>query len=85
MGLYESFAGFEDNKPEVVIHERLKNCTSVLELAQIAEAKGFRVKFEPGGFLNDLKINEGFNRKSPARNHTIRSGRRFLETHPGIE
>jgi hypothetical protein len=80
---YTPFGELYNNRPKCVIHGRLKNCTTVQELAQLANAKGYEVLFDEGGFANDIKLSEGFDAESPVRNHSVRTARRFLERHPG--
>jgi hypothetical protein len=83
MSEYTPFGDLYQNSPKLIIHGRLQNCKSVKELAQLAKEKGFEVQVEPSGFMHDVKLNEGFDAGAPLRNHSLRSAKRFLETHPG--
>jgi hypothetical protein len=80
---YTPFGDLYQNAPKFVVHGSLRNCTSVLELAKLAESKGFEVSFDEGGFANDIKLNEGFDSSAPVRNHSVRTAKRFIESHPG--
>jgi hypothetical protein len=80
---YTAFGALYENKPKFIVHGRLKNCTSVRDLVSLASSKGFDVSFEPSGFVNDIRLSEGYDASAPLRHHTIRSARRFLEQHPG--
>jgi len=82
---YSPFGDLYRNKPKCVIHGRLRNCTTVLQLAQLAQSKGYDVSFDSGGFVNDIKLTEGFDAGAPTRNHSVRSATRFLELHPGCD
>jgi hypothetical protein len=80
---YTPFGDVYDNAPAFIIHGSLKNCTSVLELAELAQSKGFDVSFQYGNFANDIKLNEGFDKSAPVRSHSVRTAQRFLQGHPG--
>lgn len=80
---YTPFGDIYANAPKFVIHHSLRHCTSVIELAELAASKGFEVSFDHGGFVNDVRLNEGFDSSAPVRNHSVRTARRFIEHHPG--
>lgn len=80
---YTPFGNIYTNAPRFVIHHSLRNCSSVIDLAEMAKSKGFEVSFDEGGFVNDIRLNEGFDAGAPVRNHSVRTARRFIEQHPG--
>jgi len=80
---YEPFGELYDNKPRFIIHGRLANCKAVIDLAKQASEKGFHVSYEESHFINDVKLNEGYDKSAPMRSHSIRTAKRFLDTHPG--
>lgn len=79
MSSYEPFGELYENRPQMIIQERFKNCNSVMQLAEQAKSKGYQVIFEPGGFLNDIQMHEGYDSSTKLKNHTIRSAKLFLE------
>lgn len=85
MTLSQTMGQVWDNRPKLIIHQRLENCASVQELARLAVSKGFNVTLQASGFLHDVKLNEGNDSSSTLRSHTIRSAKRFLELHPGVD
>lgn len=80
---YTPLGNIYANAPRLVIHYSLRHCSSVIDLARMAELKGFEVSFDEGGFVNDIRLNEGFDCSAPVRNHSVRTARRFIEQHPG--
>jgi hypothetical protein len=85
MTLSQTMAQVWDNRPKLIIHQRLENCASVQDLAKLATSKGFDVTVQVSGFLHDVKLNEGSDSSAALRSHTIRSAKRFLELHPGVD
>lgn len=71
------------NRPRLVIHSSLKHCGTVVELAKLAQAKGYQVETQDAHMINDVMIHEGFDNSAPLRNHSVRTAKRFLERHPG--
>lgn len=84
MTLSQTMAEVWDNRPKLIIHSRLENCSSVISLARLAESKGYQVTMQASGFLHDVKLHEGSDSTATMRSHTIRSAKRFLESHPGV-
>jgi hypothetical protein len=81
----DPFGVLYKSQPRMFIHQSLRNCGAVLELAGMAKAKGFDVAFGADGhFTNDIKLNEGFDASAPLKSHSVRSAKRFLESHPGV-
>jgi hypothetical protein len=80
---YEPFGELYDNRPQFIIHGRLKNCKAVMDLAATAAEKGFQVSYQESRFINDVKLNEGYDKNAPMRSHSVRTAKRFLDTHPG--
>ena len=80
---YSPFGTLQENRPRFLVPERLQHCATVAELARLAESKGYLVSVESGAFINDIRMHEGFDNSTPLRNHTVRSARRIIESHPG--
>ena len=80
---YDPLGELYDNKPKMLVHGSLVQCSSVRELARLAESKGFDVQVEPSGFMHDIRLNAGYDASAPMRHHSVRSAKRFLEQHPG--
>lgn len=85
MSAYTPFGELYSNSPKMIVHGRLRNCATVRSLIDLAQSKGYEVRFEPSGFVNDVKLHEGFDNSAPMRNHTVRSAQRLLEAHPGCD
>lgn len=74
------------NRPELVLHETLKNSGAAMRLLELARSKGYAVSVSTtGGFINAIRLHEGLDNHAPMRSHSIRSATRFLEEHPGID
>lgn len=76
----EPFAELRQDRPVLLVAERLKNCATVLELARVARAKGFEVLTAPGGFAQDIRIEDG----STTRNYTVRGAKLFIDRLDGV-
>lgn len=74
------------SRPELVLHETLKNSGAAARLLELARSKGYAVSLSTtGGFVSAVRLHEGTDSSAPMRNHSIRSATRFLEEHPGID
>jgi hypothetical protein len=73
---YEPFGELLNDRPLFIIRENLRNCKTVIALAQEARAKGFQVEVAPGSFIHDVKIQES--KDSRVQNMTVRGARAYL-------
>jgi hypothetical protein len=76
MARYEPFGDLLDDRPRLVIRENLRNCKTVIELAEEAKAKGFEVEVAPGSFIHDIRIKES--KDAPVFSLTVRGAQAYL-------
>lgn len=56
MSDYNAYGELYDQRPELIIHDRLKYLGSVQELVELAKQGNFKVNFERGPLRRDLVI-----------------------------
>lgn len=76
---YNAYGELYDQRPELVIHERLKQSGTVREIVDIANRHNFNVYFDRGPFHQDMLIKwKGDSSKKP-ESHTVSSGLRYFK------
>lgn len=65
----------EQQRPEMIISERLRNSGTVMQLIQAAKERDYRVTFEHGRFRHDLVMIDGESKTSC----TVMQALRMLE------
>lgn len=77
---YNAYGELYDQRPELIIHERLKNSGTVSELITIANQQNFKVHFERGPLRQDAVIKWHENEKRRPESHSISSALRFFKS-----
>jgi hypothetical protein len=82
---YNAYGELYDQRPELVIHDRLKHLGSVSELVDIAKQGNFKINFERGPLRHDLLIrwNDGSSHKEES--YSLNSGLRYMRKITGID
>jgi hypothetical protein len=79
MAEYNAYGELYDQRPELLIHERLRHSGVVRELVGLAAEQNFHVSFEKGPFRQDMMIkwNDAPGRKEES--HTVSSGLKYFQ------
>lgn len=75
---YEPFGELLNDRPMFVIREGLKNCKTVIALAQEAKAQGYQVEIAPGSFTHDIRIQES--KDARVQSLTVRAAKAYLRS-----
>jgi hypothetical protein len=79
MSDYNAYGELYDQRPELIIHDRLKYLGTVSELVGIARENNFKVTFERGPLRHDMLIrwNDGSDKKEES--YALNSGLRYIK------
>jgi hypothetical protein len=75
---YNAYGELYDQRPELIIHDRLKYCGSVTELVDLAKQNNFKVNFERGPLRHDLLIKWNDSPSTRPESYSLTSGLRYL-------
>lgn len=75
---YNAYGELYDQRPELVIHDRLKHSGTVRELVQLAHEQNFHVHFDRGPFRQDMIINWKDQLNKNSESHSVSSGLRYF-------
>ena len=76
---YNAYGEIYDQRPELVIHDRLKYLGSVEELVELAKQNNFKVNFEKGPLRKDLVIKWNDSPGRREESHSLVSGLRYMK------
>lgn len=76
---YNAYGELYDQRPELVIHDRLKQSGTVRELVQLAHEQNFRVYFDKGPFRQDMMIKFKDQPGKNSESHSVTSGLRYFK------
>lgn len=79
MSTYNTYGELYDQRPELVIHDRLRHSGTVREIVNIASKHNYNVYFDRGPIRQDMiiKYNDGSSVKPES--HTVSSGLRYFK------
>lgn len=76
---YNAYGEIYDQRPELIIHDRLKHLGTVRELVEIAKNNNFKVNFERGPLRRDLVIRWYDAPHVREESHSLNSGMRYMK------
>jgi hypothetical protein len=79
MSDYNAYGELYDQRPELIIHERLKNSGTVRELINIAQENNFRVCFGRGPLRQDTMIKWHDNENKRPECYSMSSALRYFK------
>lgn len=79
MSDYNAYGELYDQRPELVIQERLRNSGLVLELAKAAQKNNFNVSFGRGPFHQDILIKWKNGSDVRSEGHSVTSCLRYFK------
>lgn len=79
MSEYNAYGELYDQRPELLIHERLKHSGTVRELVSLASEQNFHVSFEKGPFRQDMMIRWNDTPDKKSESYTVASGLRYFK------
>ena len=79
MSDYNAYGELYDQRPELIIHDRLKHSGTIREVIQMAQQNNYKISFKRGPFRHDLIIREGGDSPGKPQSHTIISGLRYFK------
>jgi len=78
MSDYNAYGELYDQRPELVIHDRLRNSGTIRDVIDIAQQNNYKISFNRGPFRHDMLIKELGDSTSRPQSHTITSGLRYF-------
>lgn len=78
MSDYNAYGELYDQRPELIIHDRLKHSGTIREVIQMAQQNNYKISFERGPFRHDMIIKEGGDSTARPQSHTVTSGLRYF-------
>lgn len=79
MSDYNAYGELYDQRPELVIHERLRHNATTIELVEIAKSQNFNVYFDRGPLRQDMMIKWNDTPTSKSESHTVNSCMRYFK------
>lgn len=79
MSDYNAYGELYDQRPTLVINERLRHSGTVRELVDLAEKQDFKITFTRGPFRQDLRVEYHENDKRKPESYTLNSGIKYLK------
>lgn len=79
MSEYNAYGELYDQKPELVVHDRLRNSGTAIELIALAKQNNFKVSFSRDPFRHDLLIKEQGQSTERPLSYTLASGMRYFK------
>lgn len=79
MSDYNAYGEMYDQRPELVIHERLRHLGTVKELVELAQQNNFKINFERGPLRRDLLIKWHDGSDTKDESHSLMSGLRYIK------
>lgn len=79
MSEYNAYGELYDQRPELVIHERLRYSGTAKELADLAYEQNFKVNFDRGPLRQDAIIKWHETEKRRPESHSIASALRYFK------
>jgi hypothetical protein len=78
MSEYNAYGELYDQRPELVIHDRLRHSGAIREVIDMAKENNYKVSFGRGPFRHDMLIKEGGESADKAQSYTVTSGLRYF-------
>lgn len=76
---YNAYGELYDQRPDLIIHERLKHNGSIKELIDIARSKNFNVYFDRGPLHQDTVIKWHEETGKRPEGHSVSSAMRYFK------
>ena len=83
MSEYNAYGELYDQRPELIIHDRLRHSGTIREVIQMAQQNNYKISFERGPFRHDMIIKEGGDSEARPQSHTVTSGLRYFRRFEG--
>jgi hypothetical protein len=80
MSEYNAYGELYDQRPELVIHDRLRHSGMIQEVIDMARQNNFKVSFGRGPFRHDMIIKEGGDEERRPQSHSVTSGLRYFRS-----
>lgn len=78
MSDYNAYGELYDQRPELVIHDRLRHSGTIREVIDMARQNNYKVSFDRGPFRHDMLIKENGENTDRPQSHTVTSGLRYF-------
>lgn len=78
MSDYNAYGELYDQRPELVIHDRLRHSGAIREVIDMAKENNYKVSFGRGPFRHDMLIKEDGENTQRPQSHTVTSGLRYF-------
>jgi hypothetical protein len=78
MSEYNAYGELYDQRPELIIHDRLKNSGTIRDVIDLARQHNYKVSFDRGPFRHDMLIKQDGENTQRPQSHTINSGLRYF-------
>jgi len=78
MSEYNAYGELYDQRPELVIHDRLRHSGAIREVIDMARENNYKVSFGRGPFRHDMLIKESGEDADRAQSYTVTSGLRYF-------
>lgn len=78
MSEYDAYGELYDQRPSLLIHDRLKNSGTVQRLIELAKQQNFNVSFDRGPFRQDMIIKWHKNDNLKEQPHSVSSAMRYF-------
>lgn len=79
MSEYNAYGELYDRRPELIIHNRLKNSGSMMQVIEIAHEMNFKIKYSQGPFRQDIQINWHESDNKKPENYSMYNGFKYLQ------
>lgn len=80
---YNAYGEAYDRRPEMIIHDRLKQSGATRELIDIAKELNYKISFSRGPFRQDLLLDEGMESNEKKTSHTLHTALRYFNRRKG--
>lgn len=79
MSDYNAYGELYDQRPSLIINERLRHCRTVRELVDLASEQDFKIAFQRGPLRQDLMIKWHENDGRRPENYSLAAGLRYMK------
>lgn len=83
MSEYNAYGELYDRRPELILHDRLRNSGTAKELIQKAQQYNYKISFQRGPFRQDLLMDEGEQASERKSSHTLTTAMRYFNRREG--
>ena len=76
---YNAYGELYDQRPELIIHDRLRNSGTVRELVDLAQKQNYKICFDRGPLRQDAVIKWHDNENRRPESHSVSSALRYFK------